>query len=138
MIDDLRFGWLGESRRIELHALLVREISEWSRDWWLEHSSAAIDVYPIDTWTPGQESPARWRLGAGTLQFVPDRGEAALGSHLSAHAGDDDSALAGCIGRRALEDLAQRLARRAQAALNSLPDGASVTDACHRLELVAK
>jgi hypothetical protein len=137
MMDALRFGWLGESRRIELHALLVRDVSEWSRDWWMEHSSAAIDVYPLDAWAPTKEPSATWRLGAGTLQLVSPRGEAALGGYLSGHAGDDTSLLASRIGNRALADLALRLARRAQAPLGSLAEGESPPDACHRLELGA-
>jgi hypothetical protein len=137
MIDAPRFGWLGESRRIELHALLVRDVSEWSRDWWMEHSSAAIDVYPLDAWVPTKEPSAAWRFGAGTLQLLPHRGEAALGGYLSAHAGDDTSLLASRIGKRALADLALRLARRAQAPLSSLSEGESPVDACHRLELGA-
>ncbi|WP_426271806.1 FliM/FliN family flagellar motor C-terminal domain-containing protein [Dyella kyungheensis] len=137
MIDAPRFGWLGESRRIELHALLVRDVSEWSRDWWMEHSSAAIDVYPLDAWVPAKEPPATWRLGAGTLELLSHRGEAALGSYLSAHAGDDSSLLASRIGHRALADLALRLSRRAQAPLGNLSEGESPLDACHRLELGA-
>ena len=137
MIDALRFGWLGESRRIQLHALLARDVSEWSRDWWLEHASAAIDVYPLDMWTSAEESTATWQLGAGMLQLSSHRGEAALGSHLSAHAGDDTSALAARIGARALADLAHRLARRAQATLSVMSDGVGATEACHRLELGA-
>ncbi|MGO4502576.1 MULTISPECIES: FliM/FliN family flagellar motor C-terminal domain-containing protein [unclassified Dyella] len=137
MIDVPRFGWLGESRRIEFHALLVREISEWSRDWWLEHSSAAIDVFPLDAWAPSQESLATWRLGTGTLQLVSLSGEAALGSHLSGHAGDNSSALAARIGNRALADLAQRLARRAHVPLGGMSEGDSPNDACHQLELGA-
>lgn len=137
MIDAPRFGWLGESRRIELHALLVREVSEWSRDWWMEHSSAAIDVYPLDAWEPTKEPSAIWRLGGGTLQMLLHRGKAALGGYLSAHAGDDTSLLASRIGNRALADLALRLARRAQASLSIVTESESPVDVCHRLELGA-
>ncbi|MFC4527553.1 hypothetical protein ISN76_07720 [Dyella halodurans] len=137
MIDPVRFGWLGESRRIELHALLVREVSEWSREWWMAHSAAAIDVYPLDEWASVEESPATWRVGAGTLQLIPHKGEAALGSHLAAHLEDDASALAARVGGRSLADLASRLGRRAGAPVQVVTEDKNGVGAYQRLELGA-
>lgn len=137
MIDPVRFGWLGESRRIELHALLVREVSEWSRDWWMEHSAAAIDVYPLDEWVAAEELPATWHVGEGTLQLIPHKGEAALGSHLASHVEDDTSVLAARIGRRALADLASRLGRRAGPPVQVVTEAKIGAGAYQRLELGA-
>lgn len=137
MSDAVRFGWLGQSRRIALHALLVREVSEWSRDWWLRHSSAAIDVYPLDEWQGDSTNLAAWQIGDGLLQLAPTRGNAALGAYLAVNDADDASAVAARIGERALADLASRMALRAGGATAEARDLDGQFEAVHRLELGA-
>jgi hypothetical protein len=137
MTDALRFGWLGESRRIPLHALLAREVSEWSRDWWLEHSSAAIDVYPLDEWLPVDSVVSTWRMGEGSFQLHAHQGEAALGAYLAATGSTDASALAERIGARALADLIARVAKRAAVRTHAAAANAAPAAACHRPELGA-
>ncbi len=132
MNNALRFGWIGESRRIELHSLLVREVSEWSRDWWLKHAAAAIDVYPLDEWSCGDVASCAWSLDGGALEFTPQEGLAALGKYLANHDGHDRSGLAERIGKRSLQDLATRLAKRG--AIAAQPLERSMSDESRRLD----
>lgn len=113
-MTDMRFGWLGESRRTALHSLLLKVISDWSHDWWLNHSAAAVDVYPIDEWRLPMDAAEYLAVkGLGRMMLCPVQGKAGLGAHLAGNPGDEKGELAKKIGDEALIDLGNRIERRA-------------------------
>ncbi len=114
-MSEYRWGWLPESRRAALHGLLLKEAMEWSREWWIHHAVASVDIWPLEEILPpaaGQEMVG-YRMGEGRIAFIPGRGRGALGCHLAACAGHSGDVLAQSIGAEALTAFAQRIARRA-------------------------
>jgi Type III flagellar switch regulator (C-ring) FliN C-term len=112
---ELRFGWLGESRRAALRALIAGEVLQWSRDWCVGHSAARVDVRAADSLPEVADVRLRGVDGqVGTLAFELQVGtEASWGMHLAALSVADESGMANSLGAESLEDLATRLLRRA-------------------------
>lgn len=117
----VRFAWLSETRRTALHSLLLRECSAWSQEWWLRHSAAAIDVYPIDAWHR-KGSVRCWRVSDGVAHLLQEESSHALGAFLCDHPAGVGEVLAHRVGERAAADLIDRLARRAKASATELQD----------------
>lgn len=115
-MDGIRFTWLGESRREVLRKLVGAEVSEWSREWWIDHVPADIDVNPVDHRSFIMRGAAPYvstgELGSLAL-FLGGRGSGALGRHLAGAMDEEDAGWAQRIGEDALEDLAVRIFRRA-------------------------
>lgn len=115
-MNEVRFGWIGETRRTTLRSLIAAEVSDWSRDWWIHHVSAEVDVRSSDLrdgddkggmpWVSSNESGSiAIHLGAKEID--------AVGHHLAGVIGDEGAAWAQRIGRDSLEDLAARIHKRA-------------------------
>jgi len=115
-VDGIRFTWLGESRREAFRALVGAEVSEWSREWWVGHTSADINVNPVDhrSFIIRGAAPYVSTGEAGSLAlFLGGRGAGALGRHLAGTVDEEDAGWAQRIGENALEDLAARVFRQA-------------------------
>jgi len=115
-VDGLRFSWLGESRREALRTLVGTEVSEWSREWWIDHALADIDASPVDhrSFVIRGAAPYVSTGESGSLAlFLGGRGAAAVGRHLAGVVDEEDAGWAQRIGEDALEDLAARIFRRA-------------------------
>ena len=115
-MDEVRFGWIGQTRRAALEGVLAGLLEEWSREWWLGHASSQFSCDAVT------ELDAQARLqGAfvsigphGTLAMhVGTRTTEAIGRHLALVVTDDDTTLAAALGERALDDLAASIHRRA-------------------------
>jgi len=115
-MDEVRFGWIGETRRTTLRSLMAAEVADWSHDWWIHHSSADVDVrsnHPHDAGAR-KASPFVSNNELGSIAFHLGGKEIdAIGRHLAGAVGDDDAEWAQHIGQGALEDLAARMLRRA-------------------------
>lgn len=116
-MNEVRFGWIGESRRTTLRSVLAAEVTDWSHDWWIHHSAAEVDVRAASRshdvsvrgalpWVASNES--------GSMAFdLAGREIDAVGRHLAGAVGDEDTDWAQRIGQDALEDLATRIYKRA-------------------------
>ena len=125
MENVIQFGWLGETRRSAVRALLAAEVSGWSRDWWVHHAEDEVDV--------GEGNPQAIQAGPGMPYVVADgngvlafhlgsKGIGVVGRHLAAGGHDEDAGLAAGLGEEALRDLAARIRRRA--GVSACPEGA--------------
>jgi hypothetical protein len=116
MANDVCFGWLGETRRGALHALLSAQISDWARDWWLGAGNGAIEVQPLESFA-GHDNrglPLLSLCEGGSLAFyLGAKDFDAIGRFLVSTTSDADSELAYRMGEEALTDLATRIQRRA-------------------------
>ena len=137
-MDEVRFGWIGQTRRAALEGLLAGLLEEWSREWWLGHASSQFSCDAVT------ELDAQARLQGAFVSVGPHgalaihvgtRATEAIGRHLALVVSDDDAALAASLGEQALNDLAASIHRRAGAApvggasKQALP--ASLTQARH-------
>ncbi|MBE1162745.1 hypothetical protein [Dyella acidiphila] len=115
MHNDLRFGWLGESRRTALHALLAAQLSDWAQAWWIGAADNAIDVHTLDK-PAGYERHRPWLAlhDSGALAIHTGAKDVdAIGRFLAGTNTDADSELAQRVGEEALADLAARIQHRA-------------------------
>jgi|GEM_PF-1068344 len=116
MTKDVRFGWLGETRRAALHALLATQVNEWARDWWIGAADGVIDVLPVES-LGGHDRRSLPLLSsheAGSLAiYLGAKDFDAIGRFLAGTTSDADIELAQRIGEEALTDLAARIQRRA-------------------------
>lgn len=116
MTNDIRFGWIGETRRIALHTLLAALVNEWAGDWWIDATNGAIEVYAADL-EQGQEkrnSPWLSATDVSLLALYPGSKDFdSFGRYLVGTSSDSDVELAQRIGEDALTDLAMRIQRRA-------------------------
>lgn len=114
-MSEIRFGWLGESRRTALCTLLTDEVADWSREWWVHHSSDAVSVQALDSLglDVGQ-TPFVAVDEAGTLAiFLRGRTLDDLGRYFAGVADEETAGWAHCIGEDSLRDLVTRIHRRA-------------------------
>ncbi|MDE3071434.1 MAG: hypothetical protein KGJ63_01745 [Pseudomonadota bacterium] len=114
-MKDMRFGWLGESRRAALCSSVCAEVAEWSREWWVHHASLGVDVQ----WAGHRRFVAQGPMPlvsinpAGSLgMFLGSNGLDRIGRHLAGADEDEDAGWAHRIGEEALADLAARICRR--------------------------
>jgi hypothetical protein len=116
MANDVCFGWLGETRRAALHALLAAQVSDWAREWWIGAASGVIEVQPLES-VAGHDSrglPLLSSREAGSLAiYLGAKDFDAIGRFLVGTTSDADFELAYRIGEDALKDLATRIQRRA-------------------------
>lgn len=115
-MKDVRFGWLGESRRLALLSLISGEVAEWSHEWWIDHASAEVDVHWIEhrRFTTQGSMPFASLSPSGSLaMFLGSKGLDGIGRHLAGTADEEEGGWAKCIGQEALQDLAARVYRRA-------------------------
>ncbi|GGA15802.1 hypothetical protein [Dyella caseinilytica] len=116
MVKDVRFGWLGETRREALHALLAAQVNDWAREWWIGSADGAIEVQPLES-IAGHDKRSLPLLSsheAGSLAVhLGAKDFDAIGRFLAGTSSDADSELAYRIGEDALKDLAARIQRRA-------------------------
>ncbi|MFC5743548.1 hypothetical protein [Dyella tabacisoli] len=118
-MSDVRFGWIGETRRTALRSLLAAEVSHWSSDWWIQHAAAEVDVRSSDRWSATEKKAISWvsYADAGVLAlYWRHMDVSAVGCHLAGTVRGEDAALAQRIGEDALQDLAKRVYRRAEGA----------------------
>lgn len=116
MDDGIRFGWLGETRRTVLRALLAAEVQDWSRDWWIRHAEDEVGVCEGSPQAIHAESGMSHIVADsdGTLVFhLGSKGIGAVGRHLAGGSYEEDAGLAAHLGAEALKDLAGRVRRRA-------------------------
>lgn len=115
-MSEIPFGWLGESRRSALRALIANEVTEWSSDWWMHHDVDDVEVSSI-----GQEDmvtshalPYTSVSPSGSLAMrFGGKDMDAIGRHLAGAVDGADAGWAQRIGEEALEALTVRLFRRA-------------------------
>lgn len=116
-MSDIRFGWIGETRRTTLRSLIAAEVADWSRDWWIHHASAEVEVQSkSSSHDVGPRESLPWVSDSelGSMAFhLGGREMDALGRHLAGAVADDDAAWAQRIGQDALEDLLARIHKRA-------------------------
>ncbi len=129
---EFRFGWLGQTRRQSLQALLHAEAQQWLRAWALrtaveievreiadadQAGSGRADVDQNDTGhaVAASRTMMLWSDAGGRLALVVDE---ALGKRLGCRLADvseGDGEPATALGREALRELATRLWRKADA-----------------------
>jgi len=114
-MDELHFGWIGQSRRAALEGVLTGLLEDWSHQWWLESADSQFSCEAAAE----LDGPARLQGGFvasgshGVLAIhIGGRAVEALGRHLAAVGADDDGALAASIADQALNDLATSIHRR--------------------------
>jgi len=116
MKHEVRFGWIGGSRRSALRVLLADIVDEWAREWWLAYAAGGVEVVEATSASQygeqgrsllasGEEGVVAVNLGGVSLMSV--------GQGLAATMSDEDSELARRIGEDGLSDLADRIQRRA-------------------------
>lgn len=122
-MNAVRFAWLGATRREALCSLVATEITEWSRDWWIQHVDTDVDVHLVDHhgFVTKDHSPYVSKGASGSLAlFMGGRRVEGLGHHLAGTVNEDAAGWARQIGEGALQDLSARIFRRA--GVNSFED----------------
>lgn len=116
MTNEVRFGWIGASRRSALRVLLADLVNEWARAWWLTSAFNDIDI------SDATAAPEYTRRGTplvasgeeGTVVVdLCDASTGSIGRCLAATLDDQGDGLARRIGEAALSDLTMRVQRRA-------------------------
>jgi hypothetical protein len=122
MQNEVRFGWIGETRRSVLCASLTAQIEDWLHSWSLTRPPSTLNVREID----GASRPERKNAAfvaqddAGCLAIhLGGRDPDAIGCYLVAADGEGDDGLARRMGQDALTDLATRIKRRAGSSMAS-------------------
>lgn len=118
MTQDVRFGWLGETRRSTLHALLAGLVDDWARGWWIGAADGVIEVHADDKDGAPDKRNKPWlsNSDAGTFAIYGGGRDAdAIGRFLVGVTTDADMELSQRTGEDALHDLAVRIQRRAGA-----------------------
>ncbi|RUL72720.1 FliM/FliN family flagellar motor switch protein [Dyella choica] len=118
MTQDVRFGWLGKSRREALQTLLAGLVEDWARNWWIGSAEGAIEVHANATDLNRDPGPMHWVStgDAGTLAiYSGGKDFDAIGRFLvgANPTTDADTDLARGLGEDALLDLSSRVQRRA-------------------------
>ncbi|GLQ92744.1 FliM/FliN family flagellar motor switch protein [Dyella acidisoli] len=116
MTQDVRFGWLGETRHSTLHTLLAGLVDDWARGWWIGAADGTIEVHADDKDGAPDKRNKPWlsTSDAGTLAvYTGGRDVDAIGRFLVGVTTDADIELAQRVGEDALHDLAVRIHRRA-------------------------
>jgi len=116
MTQDVRFGWLGESRRSLLHALLAGLVDDWVRGWWVGAADGAIEVHADDKDGVADKRNKPWLSTSEAGMFAVYAGGRdvdGIGRFLVGVSTDADMELAQRVGEDALQDLAVRVQRRA-------------------------
>lgn len=116
MMKDLRFGWLGETRRAALHTLLATQVTDWAREWWIGAAEGLVEVTPAEKASAHDKRnlPLLSMHEAGSLAlYLGTRDFDAIGRFLVGTSSDADSELAHRVGEEAMADLAARIQRRA-------------------------
>lgn len=116
MTQDIRFGWLGETRRAALHTLLAGLVGDWTHDWWVGAADGAVEV-SVDESDGNQDKRNKpWVSSseAGVMALYSGGKDVdAIGRFLSGTTSDADMELAQRVGDEAVHDLAARIQRRA-------------------------
>jgi hypothetical protein len=116
-MSEIRFGWVGETRRTILRSLITAEVADWSRDWWIHHASAEVEVQSKSSSRdvgPRESLPWVSDSELGSLAFhLGSKEMDAIGRHLTGTVADEDTTWAQRIGQDALEDLLMRIHKRA-------------------------
>ena len=115
-MKETLFGWLGESRREALLALISSEVAAWSSEWWVHHASADVDARGGEhhRFTTQGPKPFVSPSPSGSLaMFLGSKGFDGIGRHLAGTVDEEDTGWARRMGEDALDDLAQRIFRRA-------------------------
>ncbi len=116
MTNDVRFGWIGETRRIALHTLLAAQVDDWAREWWVGAVDGDIEVSAVEKEVghDKRNMPLLSSNEAGSLAlYLGAKDFDAVGRFLVSTTSDADVELAQRIGEEALIDLATRIQRRA-------------------------
>jgi hypothetical protein len=116
MTNEIRFGWIGETRRRALHTLLASIVDEWASDWWVDSASGAVDVHAADLESVQEKRNSPWLSTTETsllALFLGAKDFDSFGRYLVGTTSDSDFELAQRIGEDALTDLAARIQRRA-------------------------
>jgi hypothetical protein len=116
MMKDVRFGWLGETRRAALHTLLATQVTEWAREWWIGAADGVIEVLPAEHAVAHDKCnlPLLSTHEAGSLaMYLGAKDFDSIGRFLVGTTSDADMELAQRVGEEALTDLATRIQRRA-------------------------
>jgi hypothetical protein len=116
MMKDVRFGWLGETRRAALHSLLAAQVTDWAREWWIGAAEGVVEVLPAEK-AAGQDKrnlPLLSTHEVGSLAiYLGAKDFDSIGRFLVGTTSDADIELAQRVGEEALTDLAARIHRRA-------------------------
>lgn len=118
MAQDIRFGWLGESRRTGLLALLAGLVDDWARDWWVGATDGVVEVHADEQDGSQDKRNAPWVAVSdnGVLAMYTGGKDFDAIGRLLANASattDADAELAQRVGEGAMADLATRIQRRA-------------------------
>jgi len=118
MTQDVRFGWLGESRRTALLALLAGVVDDWARDWWVGAAEGVVEVHAdgLDGSHEKRNLPWMASTDGGALAIHAGGKDVDAIGRLLANANtttDADAELAQRAGEDAMADLAARIQRRA-------------------------
>ncbi|GLQ86475.1 hypothetical protein [Dyella flagellata] len=118
MTQDVRFGWLGQSRRTALHTLLAGLVEDWARNWWMGSAEGAIEVHAEVTELDQEKRSMPWisTSDAGALAiYSAGKDFDGLGRFLAGASAstDADADLVHQVGESAMTDLASRVQRRA-------------------------
>ena len=116
MMNEVRFGWIGEKRRSELQVLVATQVEDWASEWWMGHTAEEVSVRTVDE-VPGHDkkkSPLVSFGDTGALALnLGNKDFDGIGRYLAATSTDEDIELARRVGEEALNDLAARIHRRA-------------------------
>lgn len=118
MTQDVRFGWLGASRRTSLLALLAGLVDDWARDWWIGAAEGVVEVHADEQDGSHDKRNLPWMAvnDSGVLAMYAGGKDFDSIGRLLANAGttaDADAELAQRVGEDAMADLAARIQRRA-------------------------
>jgi hypothetical protein len=116
MMKDVRFGWLGETRRAALLSLLTSQVTDWAREWWIGAADGVVDVQPAERAAAHDKRnlPLLSTHEAGSLAIhLGAKDFDSIGRFLVGTTSDADFELAQRVGEEALTDLAARIQRRA-------------------------
>ena len=116
MYKEIRFGWLGESRRAALHSLLAALVDDWVRHWWMGPADVVVEVQVDEGKQDKRAMPWVCAGDAGTLAIYAAGKEFDAIGRLLAGANvttDADADLVHRLGEEALLDLASRVQLRA-------------------------
>jgi hypothetical protein len=123
-MDELRFGWIGDTRRAALFKQLSALIEDWALDWWVGASHGTAELSVVDD---GLDR-ASWQgvlvsgsdVGAVAV-YLGGRTFEAVGRHLAATTSDEDVELAARMGESAIAKLVAAIHRRAGVAAAEAP-----------------
>jgi|SRR6185437_7051538 len=116
MAKEIRFGWIGASRRSALRVLLADLVNEWAKAWWLASRIDDVDISDATTAPEYAKRGTPLVVSSEEGAVVMDLGDISIGTIgrcLAATMDDQGGGLARRIGEEALSDLAIRIQRRA-------------------------